>query len=282
MEERKFPSVNIAESAAAISLTTDELAQLNEDDIEFTPITDSKTCSIVDPSLELPTTCAGETYENRTNGYASDHPMTKKFSTLPTLQTKSANTSFVADSASASVSDPQVNSWKKDSQTINSDSPASAILESSVLTEDQVREDTVMQHSNQTSSKSIDNRIRKKQKIDPDDFTPTADVPLISHTVRTSVIKPGDDIFTPENTISVADWSPKLTTGPLRLLLPNFALDQNQTLALKLTVVPSGGRWSLNICPERDWDGFDVFMHFNPRYKTGDIIQNDMQGTWGG
>ena len=35
---------------------------------------------------------------------------------------------------------------------------------------------------------------------------------------------------------------------------------------LKLTVKPSGKRWSLNICPPDHKDVTDVYCHFNPRY----------------
>lgn len=123
------------------------------------------------------------------------------------------------------------------------------------------------------TSSNAEVRIRKKQRL------------LTDPAVDTTAPKTFglDSIFSVEGLLAYEDWSPKISKNASLLhLLPNFSLDGNQTVALKLSVIPTNGRWSVNICPEDPLEMVDVYMHFNPRYKTNEVVLNDVQGTWGG
>jgi hypothetical protein len=59
--------------------------------------------------------------------------------------------------------------------------------------------------------------------------------------------------------------------------MDNFALDNKQTLVLRLTVPDDSLTWGLSICPEDHEEFKYVLYHFNPRKKEkgGILVQND-------
>jgi hypothetical protein len=60
-------------------------------------------------------------------------------------------------------------------------------------------------------------------------------------------------------------------------VMDSFALDNKQTLVLRLTVPDDSLTWGLSICPEDHEDFKYVLYHFNPRKKEkgGILVQND-------
>lgn len=120
---------------------------------------------------------------------------------------------------------------------------------------------------------SADIRIRKKQRVLTDS---TSSAPAAAAYSLESV-------FSVEGLLRDNDWSPQISQNTsLVHLLNDFSLEGHQTVALKLSVTPNVGRWSVNVCPEDPLDMVDVYMHFNPRYKSNEVVLNDVQGTWGG
>ena len=120
-------------------------------------------------------------------------------------------------------------------------------------------------------------RIKKKQKVDDDE-----DVNIGSRSLK--VGGSGlDDIFDAEGLLSHFDWSPIDTEYEnISFKLDNFGFSNNQTLALKITINPTKGRWCVNICPDKNRDFTDILLHLNPRYGAKEcLILNNMQGTWG-
>lgn len=120
---------------------------------------------------------------------------------------------------------------------------------------------------------TTDIRIRKKQRI----LSDPSDDAILPKTYGL------DSIFSVEGLLSYEDWSPQISKNTsLVHLLNNFSLEDYQTVALKMSVTPNNGRWSVNVCPEDPMEMTDVYIHFNPRYKSNEVVLNDVQGTWGG
>ena len=91
-----------------------------------------------------------------------------------------------------------------------------------------------------------------------------------------------DEVFDAQGTIVYEDWSPKLSGNKDAIhLLSGMGLAMNQTIAIKMSLNPARGRWSVNICPEDHKMQSDIFLHFNPRFTNSELILNDKQGTWG-
>lgn len=136
-------------------------------------------------------------------------------------------------------------------------------------------------------------RIRKKQKVDVDEeiMTPSSSALDSSITKRSRKIENLDDIFTTEGLLTHFDWSPSLSNNePISFKLNDFKISTsitdenngNQTIAMKLSVDPTKGRWSVNLSPDEHRDYADIMLHFNPRYgKNETLVMNDLQGTWG-
>jgi hypothetical protein len=91
-----------------------------------------------------------------------------------------------------------------------------------------------------------------------------------------------DDLFSPEGMISDSVWKSNTENAKSQeFMLPGFGYHLKQTLGLKLTVPNDAKSWSFNICPARDYDNNNIFLHFNPRYNKKTLVMTDKQGTWG-
>jgi hypothetical protein len=73
------------------------------------------------------------------------------------------------------------------------------------------------------------------------------------------------------------DWDSRVADGPLLIDMDDFALDQNQTLVMRLTVPQDSTTWALSICPNQHEEFMNVLFHFNPRQRErgGTLVQNE-------
>ncbi|KAG5176354.1 hypothetical protein JKP88DRAFT_92763 [Tribonema minus] len=105
-------------------------------------------------------------------------------------------------------------------------------------------------------------------------------VTVAGKTVSTEINK---DAFPVSGLVWNQDWDPTQETARLVVPLTDFALDQKQTLVLRMTVPDSSDKWGISLCPRDHADFKNVLYHFNPRSKErgGILVQNSRRdGQW--
>lgn len=110
------------------------------------------------------------------------------------------------------------------------------------------------------------------------------------HTMATKIGKrtfDDDDVEVPKpkvenkDLISEEEWNSSLQQSRKYYTLPNFNMENQNTVQLTVRVPPKSQAWSLNLSPTEDFFGTDILFHYNPRYNKRQIVLNDRQGTWG-
>lgn len=109
---------------------------------------------------------------------------------------------------------------------------------------------------------------------------------LLESEVVAATYSPDDDdpetLFHRDGIVSEQLWSSLDAESNLQFFLDDFSYDRKQTLGLRVVVPKESSSWSFNLGPEDDWHNSNVLLHFNPRFKKGELtlVMNDKQGTW--